>query len=105
MIDHLILRVPLLYGEVENLDENAVTILFKAIRNSQNPVKMDEYAGWESIAFVFVISLLSASLQTRYPTYVGDVAEVCLQLCDRRVKQASVVFLSMPFQIDQFVFV
>ena len=32
-------------------------------------------------------SCLSFSVQTRYPTYVGDVAEVCLQLCDHRIKQ------------------
>jgi S-adenosylmethionine synthetase len=39
----LILRVPLLYGEVETLDENAVTILFKNIKNTETRVKMDEY--------------------------------------------------------------
>jgi len=66
--NYVILRVPLLYGEVESLDENAVTILFKNIKNTQTRVKMDD-------------------VQTRYPTYIGDVAEVCLQLCDQRVKQ------------------
>ncbi|CAF1182249.1 unnamed protein product [Rotaria sp. Silwood1] len=64
--NHLILRVPLLYGEVETLDENAVTILLKNIRNTTNRVKMDD-------------------VQIRYPTYVGDVAEVCLQLCEHRI--------------------
>ncbi|CAF3079731.1 unnamed protein product [Rotaria sp. Silwood2] len=64
--DHLILRVPLLYGEVETLDENAVTILFKNIRNTTTRVKMDD-------------------VQIRYPTYIGDVAEVCLQLCEQRI--------------------
>ncbi|CAF3841776.1 unnamed protein product [Adineta steineri] len=66
--NHLILRVPLLYGEVENLDENAVTILLKNIKNTDTRAKMDD-------------------VQTRYPTYVGDVAEVCLQLCEQRIKQ------------------
>ncbi|CAF4191222.1 unnamed protein product [Rotaria socialis] len=66
--DHVILRVPLLYGEVENLEENAVTILFKNIKNPTARVKMDD-------------------VQTRYPTYIGDVAEVCLQLCELRIKQ------------------
>jgi hypothetical protein len=42
-LDHIILRVPLLYGEVETLDENAVTILFKNIQNTETHVKMDEY--------------------------------------------------------------
>lgn len=40
--DHLILRVPLLYGEVETLEENAVTILFKNIKNTTTRAKMDE---------------------------------------------------------------
>jgi len=66
--DHLILRVPLLYGEVETLDENAVTVLFKNIKNTETRVKMDD-------------------VQTRYPTYIGDVAEVCLQLCEQRIQQ------------------
>jgi len=66
--NHVILRVPLLYGEVETLDENAVTILFKNIKNTESQIKMDD-------------------VQTRYPTYVGDVAEVCLQLCEQRIKQ------------------
>jgi len=66
--DHLILRVPLLYGEVENLDENAVSILLKNIKNTNQHVKMDD-------------------VQTRYPTYVGDVAEVCYQLSVQRVEQ------------------
>ena len=42
-LDHVILRVPLLYGEVETLDENSVTILFKNIKNATARVKMDEY--------------------------------------------------------------
>ncbi|CAF0838262.1 unnamed protein product [Rotaria sordida] len=66
--DHLILRVPLLYGEVETLDENAATILLKNIKNTTTRVKMDD-------------------VQTRYPTYMGDVAEVCLQLCEQRILQ------------------
>lgn len=41
-LDHVILRVPLLYGEVETLDENAVTILFKNIQSTDSRVKMDE---------------------------------------------------------------
>ncbi len=42
-LDHLILRVPLLYGEVETLDENAVSILFKNTKNTESRIKMDEY--------------------------------------------------------------
>ncbi len=43
-----------------------------------------------------------SSVQTRYPTYVGDVAEVCLQLCEQRIKQ--VYFLNFFFdQINFFV--
>lgn len=49
--EHVILRVPLLYGEVENLDENAVTILLKNILNTKTPVRMDEFVGLKLVFF------------------------------------------------------
>jgi len=39
-----------------------------------------------SYRFIEYISFL-LSVQIRYPTYVGDVAEACLQLCEQRIKQ------------------
>lgn len=59
-----VLRVPVLYGEVETLDESAVTVLFKGVRNPNSPAKMNDH-------------------QRRFPTHVADVAVVCRQIADR----------------------
>lgn len=83
-LDHVILRVPLLYGEVENLDENAVTILLKIIQDKSKHVKMDEYDDQRDYKKILKSSF---STQVRYPTYVGDVAETCFQLCEQHFKQ------------------
>ena len=52
-VDSATIRVPILYGPVENLDESAVTILFKALL-STDPVPMSDY-------------------ERRYPTHTRDV--------------------------------
>lgn len=82
--NHVILRVPLLYGEVENLDENAVTILLKIIQDKNKRVKMD-------------------NTQVRYPTYVGDVAETCFQLCEQRLKHNRIDDISGIFHFSGLV--
>lgn len=61
-----VLRVPILYGPVEYLEESAVTVLAKAITDKK-PVKVDDW-------------------QVRYPTHVDDVARVCRQLSERKMK-------------------
>jgi hypothetical protein len=43
-----------------------------------------------------------SSVQTRYPTYVGDVAEVCLQLCEQRIKQVYFLNFSLIKSIFSF---
>ena len=58
--DYGILRVPILYGPVENLGESAVTSIANQLR--KNPVPPIE--NWA----------------TRYPTHVADVAFVCRQM-------------------------
>lgn len=65
--DACVLRVPLLYGEVENLDESVVTDLARQIRGSrETPLTLDDWA-------------------TRYPTCVDDVAVVLRQMIERRL--------------------
>ncbi len=59
-----VLRVPILYGEVEYLGESAVTTLFSAVLDPSKPTKHSDY-------------------QRRYPTHVADVAHVCSQLAKR----------------------
>jgi dTDP-4-dehydrorhamnose reductase len=57
-----VLRVPILYGDVENLAESAVTSIAPLLTHSPIPPQ-DHWA-------------------IRYPTHVEDVATVCLQMVD-----------------------
>ncbi|KAE8614475.1 hypothetical protein XENTR_v10008180 [Xenopus tropicalis] len=66
-----VLRVPVLYGDVEKLSESAVTILFDKVQFSNKSANMDHW-------------------QQRFPTYVKDVASVCLQLTERRLQDPSI---------------
>lgn len=52
---HIILRVPILYGSVEQIDESPVTLLLNELKN-QEPHWVDHWA-------------------VRYPTYVKDIAD------------------------------
>lgn len=61
---HCVLRVPLLFGPVESLEESPVTSIAKEMLG-EGPVTLDHWA-------------------TRYPTSTGDVAFVCRQLVERR---------------------
>lgn len=65
--EHAVLRVPILYGEVEYLGESAVTTLFSAVKDSTKETSVSDY-------------------QRRYPTHVADVAYVCSQLAKRHVE-------------------
>ena len=67
----LILRLPVLYGSVESLDESSVTVLLKVVQNSSKQSKMSDY-------------------ELRYPTDVADVAFVCRQLAERRLTDPSI---------------
>ena len=62
--NYAILRVPILYGPVESLEESAVTQIATLLR--QDPIPPLE--NWA----------------TRYPTHVGDVALVCRQMVEYR---------------------
>lgn len=61
-----VLRVPVLYGPVEYLDESSVTSLAKFVLE-RKPVEIDDW-------------------QLRYPTFVDDVAAVCLGLSERKLE-------------------
>ncbi|KAM4676808.1 methionine adenosyltransferase 2 subunit beta isoform 2-T2 [Discoglossus pictus] len=66
-----VLRIPVLYGDVQKLEESAVTILFDKVQHSNKSANMDHW------------------LQ-RFPTYVQDVASVCLQLAEKRLQDPSI---------------
>ncbi|KAF0560712.1 NADP-binding protein [Gigaspora margarita] len=64
----VVLRVPVLYGEVEFPGESAVNILMDSVKNSSKNVEMDHYA-------------------IRYPTNVQDVARVIKDISEKHVEQ------------------
>eukprot|EP01105_Mastigella_eilhardi_P004468 TRINITY_DN1596_c0_g1_i2.p2 TRINITY_DN1596_c0_g1~~TRINITY_DN1596_c0_g1_i2.p2 ORF type:complete len:321 (+),score=98.11 TRINITY_DN1596_c0_g1_i2:324-1286(+) len=67
---HVILRVPILYGDVETLDESPITTIATEMRRAGpgQRVTVDNWA-------------------TRYPTHTADVALVVRQLIERRLAQ------------------
>ncbi|XP_029816054.1 methionine adenosyltransferase 2 subunit beta [Manacus vitellinus] len=66
-----VLRIPVLYGEVERLEESAVTVMFDKVQFSNKSANMDHW-------------------QQRFPTNVKDVAAVCRQLAEKRMMDPSV---------------
>lgn len=66
--DHAILRVPILYGEVESLDESPVTVLAKNMLNAR-PGERLAMENWA----------------TRYPTHTRDVAAVLRQMVTHKL--------------------
>ena len=66
--DHAILRVPILYGDVETLDESPVTVLAKNMLNAR-PGERLAMENWA----------------TRYPTHTNDVAAVLQQMVARKL--------------------
>ncbi|XP_062392760.1 methionine adenosyltransferase 2 subunit beta isoform X1 [Sardina pilchardus] len=65
-----ILRVPILYGEVERVDESAVTVLWDRVQEGADSCTIDH-------------------CQQRFPTYCNDVARVCRLMAERRQQEPS----------------
>ncbi|XP_048851066.1 methionine adenosyltransferase 2 subunit beta isoform X1 [Brienomyrus brachyistius] len=65
-----VLRVPILYGEVERVDESAVTVLWDRVQQGAESCTVDH-------------------CQQRFPTYVNDVARVCRLMAERRLQDPS----------------
>ena len=61
------LRVPILYGELEFVSESAVTFIFNAVKDSSKESIQDHYA-------------------RRYPTDVADIASVIRQLLEKKME-------------------
>lgn len=62
-----VLRVPILYGEVERVDESAVTVLWDRVQEGADSCTIDH-------------------CQQRFPTYCNDVARVCRLMAERRLQ-------------------
>lgn len=69
--DNSVLRVPILYGEVEYLGESAVTVLFEKVKVTDSQCVMSDY-------------------ERRYPTSCADVAFVIRELSDNRIKNPNI---------------
>lgn len=62
-----ILRVPILFGEVEKVEESAVTVLWDRIQEGAESCTIDH-------------------CQQRFPTYTNDVARVCRNVAERALQ-------------------
>ncbi|KAM4038367.1 methionine adenosyltransferase 2 subunit beta [Anomaloglossus baeobatrachus] len=65
-----VLRVPVLYGNVERTAESAITVLFDQVLQSNKLANIDNW-------------------QQRFPTEVKDVASVCVQMAERKLQDPS----------------
>ncbi|XP_072120189.1 methionine adenosyltransferase 2 subunit beta [Mobula birostris] len=66
-----VLRVPVLYGPIEELEESAVCAIFSSVQSPERLASVDHW-------------------QQRFPTHVADVARVCRELSERRMQDSSV---------------
>ncbi|KAL1461068.1 hypothetical protein WDU94_012999 [Cyamophila willieti] len=71
--DNIVLRVPVLYGPVESLNESAVTVLFSVLKDTNKAAQVSNF-------------------ERRNPSHVNDIATVCHQLSTARIvkKQAGI---------------
>lgn len=65
-LDCIILRIPVLYGDEEYMGESAVSSLIKNLQNEE-PVKVSNY-------------------EVRFPSHTEDIATICFNLVERRLK-------------------
>ncbi|KAI3369160.1 hypothetical protein L3Q82_026112 [Scortum barcoo] len=66
-----VLRVPVLFGEVESVSESAVTSLWLKVQGATESCTLDH-------------------CQQRFPTHTRDVAAVCRKLCERARQDPSI---------------
>ncbi|KAJ1525230.1 hypothetical protein ONE63_010057 [Megalurothrips usitatus] len=66
--EHIILRIPVLYGPVEKLSESAVTCLLEPLLNVAKPTKVSDY-------------------EKRNPSHVDDISDICFNLATIRTEQ------------------
>ena len=70
----MVLRIPILYGQVENLDESAVTTLFKAVMKTSQACVMSDY-------------------EKRFPTHCDDLAVVLRQMAEKKLQVQTYKFV------------
>merc|ERR1711962_107951 len=80
--DNVVLRIPILYGDVEYLDESAITTLFPKLKNSSVSCEMSDY-------------------EIRRPSHVKDIASIVYYL-SRMLVGKNAPEKSIPFGIYQW---
>ncbi|ELU01859.1 hypothetical protein CAPTEDRAFT_100199 [Capitella teleta] len=73
MLQHegnLILRVPILYGDIESFGESAITYMFPMVKDSTKEFLVSDY-------------------EKRYPTHCADVAVVLRQMAEKKLQNDS----------------
>ena len=66
-VDNGVLRLPILYSEVKDLDESAVTCLFSKVKDTSKTCVMSDH-------------------ERRFPTNCEDVAYVVRELAEKRLQ-------------------
>lgn len=69
--ESVILRVPVLYGDIEYIAESAVTVLLDSLLKSEKPQKVNDY-------------------EIRWPANVDDIAAICYELAERKLKDSTI---------------
>lgn len=64
---YAILRIPVLYGRMEDVEESSITKLLQSVKNSGQPTEISDY-------------------ELRFPTHCDDVALVCRQMAEYALK-------------------
>lgn len=67
---NMVLRIPVLYGQIEDLDESAVTTIFKALQDTSKDYEMSDY-------------------ERRFPTYCADLAYTLKQMVEYKLKDST----------------
>lgn len=70
MNDACILRLPILYGQTEYLNESAVTEIADNLLNSE------------------MTDIFLDNVAIRYPTHTADVSKICLKLIEHKIKHS-----------------
>ena len=80
--ENLVLRVPILYGDVEFLGESAITVLFEKLKQLQkNPD----------------LKAQMSDLEIRRPSHVNDVAQICHDLLMLKAKVITLKGLQLRY--------
>lgn len=77
--ENIVLRIPVLYGPVESLEESAVTCLLAGLKKCQNSDELFKVSNYE----------------LRNPSSVDDIAHIIFNLVEKKIKFVSKKLLNI----------